>query len=198
MMITSGFNFRSLGARILVCILSAFPVVGFSNEIVSVDFTNKGTFQTDRWQSAALEITSSADLNFLEYNGIGVTGQIDDTVDPGESITFSFLAPAYYVRLSTGAIGNLNGIQFNTAIVTAFGVGGVALGSVAGVEPMPSVFVNSLFGNAPISSFTIEATEDVYRFSAIQYSLAVPEPEPVVALLGGLGVIALVARRKVR
>lgn len=197
-MIAARFNFRSLGARMLVCILSALPVVCFSNEIVSVDFTNKGTFRTDRWQSAALEITSSADLNFLEYNGIGVLGQIDNTLDPGESITFSFLSPAYYVRLTTGAIGNLNGIQFNTAIVTAFGVGGVALGSVAGVEPMPSVFINGLFENAPISSFTIEATEDVYRFSAIQYSLAVPEPEPVVALLVGLGIVALALRRKVQ
>lgn len=196
MAINTGFNLRSLTTLVLVCVLSAFPTVGFSNEIVAVDFTNKGTFQTSRWQSAALEITSSADLSFLEYNGLGVVGQTDDAVDPRESITFSFLSPAYYLRLSTGAIGNLNGIQFNTAKITAFGVNGVALGSVAGVEPMPSVFVNSLFGNAPISSFTIQATEDVYRFSAIQYSLAVPEPEPAIALLVGLGTIALVVRRK--
>lgn len=187
---------RTFLARTAFCsaLLSALPTVAQA-DIVAVDFKEQGTFQTDVWRAGALTVTGSDTLNFLQYNGIGVVGQIDDAIDPGESVIFSFARPATYVKLYNGSIGNLGGIKFNTATVQAYGADGILLGEIAGVEPTPWLILSSYFGDTPIKSFSVSATEDSYRFSALDFALVVPEPRVVSMLIGGLFVLSLAARR---
>lgn len=164
----------------------------------TVDFANQGSFQTAVWQTGSLAVTASDTLNFLQYNGIGVVGQTDHAIDPGESVIFSFSAPATFVKLFNGALGNLDGIKFHTAVIQAFGVDGALLGAATGIEPTPWVIVSELFGEAPIMSFSVRATEDLYRFSALEFTLAVPEPQATSMLAGGLFVLLLALLRRQR
>lgn len=188
-------TFRKLLTSIALCVgaLWAQPSVSYANA-VTVDFTNLGSFQTAAWQQGALIVTGSGILNFLQYNGIGVLGITDSAVDPGESVIFSFSSPVTYVKLFNGALGNPDGIKYRTAVIQAFGAGGDLIGTVRGVEPTPWVVVSELFGDEPIQSFAILATEDLYRFSALEFALSVPEPKTVSMLIGGLGFLSIAIR----
>ncbi|MCQ9376270.1 hypothetical protein NMQ14_18650 [Methyloversatilis sp. XJ19-13] len=159
-----------------------------SEHTVLVDFTEQGTFQAESFQQGPLTITGSDQLNFLQLNGLGIVGQIDHAIDPGEFVVFSFSSPVNFVKLINGSIGNPSGIKFNTANIEAFGIGGISLGTLSGVEPSPSIVVSGLFGDALITSFSVMATEDIYRFSALEYALAsaVPEPDSGWMMMGGL------------
>ncbi|AOF83575.1 PEP-CTERM motif family protein [Methyloversatilis sp. RAC08] len=167
-----------------------------SANTVHVDFTDQGSFQADVWQQGALTITGSDKLNFLQLNGIGIVGQIDHAIDPGETVIFSFAGPANYVKLFNGSIGNLSGVKYNTATINAFGVNGTFLGTAAGVEPTPWIVVSELFGDELITSFSVRATEDIYRFSALEYALAAPVPEPGSGwmMIGGLCLLIYAGR----
>lgn len=185
----------SMGA-IFFSVLWIQPSVAYGNSI-TVDFTNQGSFQAVGWQQGVLTVTGSNTLNFLQYNGVGVVGETDSAVDPGESVFFLFSSPANYVRLFNGAIGNVNGIKYRTAKIQVFGVDGVLIGTAVGVEPTPWIVISELFDNAPITSFSVLATEDLYRFSAIEFALSVPEPKAASMLIGGMCCL-FIALRSVR
>lgn len=174
-------------ASVILYAIWLFPVAATAAS-VRVDFDDKGTFQTSSWKKSGLEITGSSMVQFLDLNGIGVVGQEDNMLDPGESLTFSFAAPVEFVRLHASAIGNLGGIQFHSAAVSAFAADGMLIGTVLTVEPFPHVAITGLFGGAPLSSFSLLATEDSYRFSSIEfvYMNAVPEPHRAALTLCGL------------
>ncbi len=159
------------------------------------DFKTEGTFQTPSWEKNALRVTASDILHFLDLNGIGVVGKDDFTVDPGESVTFTFAAPATQVRLFTGTVGNLAGRVFDAAELEAIGADGVTLGLVSQLDPFPSLDVSAQYSGAAIQSFTIRATADVYIFSGVSYSIA-PVPEPSEWMLWMLGLGALVLSGK--
>ncbi len=164
-------------AVLWAALLSTFPLMASENTVL-VDFTEQGTFQAESWQQGPLTITGSDKLNLLQLNGLGIVGQTDHAIDPGESVVFSFSGPANFVKLFNGSIGNLGGVKFNTASIQAFGIGGTSLGTLSGVEPSPWIVVSELFGDALITSFSVTATDDIYRFSALEYALALPVPEP--------------------
>jgi len=167
--------------------LLVLPAAALGANVI-VDFDDKGTFQTSNWQKDGVAITGSSALQFLDLNGIGVVGGEDNTLDPGESLTFSFAAPVAFVRLNASAIGNLGGIRFHSAVVRAFNSDGAVIGTASNVEPFPSVVITGLFASTPLSSFSVLATEDSYRFSSVEfaYAAAVPEPPPATLVLCGL------------
>jgi len=161
---------------------------------VFVDFTNKGTFDTGLYAESGVEVRGSADLHFLDLNGLGIVGGETDTfVDHGESITFTFLGGgAVAVRYGLSAYGNLSGIQFTDSTIEAFGLNGESLGlrnPNIGINP---INVSFLFRDAPIGSFRVTSDQDGFRFGYLSYEAYVPAvPEPGTVAFVALGLAAL-------
>lgn len=171
-----------------VAMMTAGPVAA---DQFFADFKSQGTFETLSWEADGLRVHGSAALHFLDFNGIGVIGENKLTVDPGESITFSFIRPASQVRLVAGFAGNLAGLEFDVAEVSAIGPSGESLGLVTRLDPFPSLNVSALYGGGTaIRAFTIRATSDVYIFSGLSYVLTpVPEPDHSSLWIFGVGVL---------
>lgn len=162
------------------------------------DFRREGTFQASSWEDGALRLTGSGLISFREFSGVGVVGGENLGVDPGESITFFFAAPATEIRLFTGSVGNLAGLKFDAAELEGLGSGGADLGLITQLDPFPSLNISAQYAGVPILSFTIRATSDVYVFSGLSYSIApVPEPSEWLLWLSGLGLL-FVGRQRIR
>ena len=75
------------------------------------NFQNLGTFTTPSLTVGSVTVTGSNLVNVLNFNGLGIVGgQFDNTIDPGETISFSFADPASNVRVVIGcAAGDRNG-----------------------------------------------------------------------------------------
>lgn len=163
---------------------------------VFVDFTNKGTFETGLYSKSGVQIEGSADLYFLDLNGVGIVGGETNTfVDHGESITFTFLdSAAVAVRYGLSAYGNLSGLRFTDSTIEAFGLNGESLGLRNPNISISPVNVSALFGHAPISSFRVTSDQDGFRFGYVSYDTytpAVPEPGSMFLAAVGLAVLGI-------
>jgi len=171
-------------------------------------FTNIGTFTTTSLEAPTITedvvITGSnasgpAVINVLNQNGLGVVGGFSDVfVDyiGSETIVFDFQA-------SPGNSGNALGISFTVpgagqdnnsgmtngiggdAELEVFGANGASLGIVL-INNIGIKNVSSLFGNVPISRYTVKAIQgDFFRVESLTYTMeCAPDPIPTMGQWG--------------
>ena len=159
-----------LTTALLVC---AGPAVA-----ETINFFNIGTSTTSALVRNGVTVTGSANINVLSLNGLGIVGgSSDNIVDSGETIRFTFTAPALSVTyaLSTagqfGSIGVLNDpLLLGERTVEAFSPLGVSLGTIAQSDADRSV--SSLFGGVPIGSFSMTALQnEFFRIDSLTFVL---------------------------
>jgi len=130
--------------------------------VTTVTFHDDGTFTTPSIVESGLTVTGSNTLNILNFNGLGVVGgSADFTIDAigNEFVTFDFSGTAtnvIYVNPFAGQVGS-SCVTCNTvgeAQIEAFDSGGSSLG-IQNVDNPGSKDVSALFGNVPISHFTV-------------------------------------------
>jgi hypothetical protein len=141
--------------------------------VLTKDFTNQGTSTTATLDDGELAVTSSpADINVLNLNGLGVVGGVNNnTVDAGESLTFTFSEPAFDVSYLVSSAGNTDGNgTVGDRSIEAIGLDSVSLGAVAntGTGSLAVVVPDS---NTPIASFSDSVTVDVHRVARVIYSV---------------------------
>ncbi|MFV2058332.1 MAG: hypothetical protein ACC707_17840 [Thiohalomonadales bacterium] len=140
---------------------------------VTHSFSNIGTFTTSLLDLGNVAIAGTpGNINVLNLNGLGVVGGSSDVnVDSGESIAFSFNRPALIVSYSVSSAGNgdADGLV-GEAFIEAFAMDKTSLGT-ADVNGVGTFDVSQMFGNVPITSFTVTAYADNFVF---HYSLSRP------------------------
>lgn len=174
---------------------------GTSANAAFIEYKNLGTFTTPSLNESGVLATGSADINVLNFNGLGIVGGFtDNMVDGGEFISFDFAnSAATDVVLSFFGIGNINGDSvFGDGFFSAYAADGSFLGTQAILRPPSRFDVSSLFGGAALSSFTFTAGNDAFRIGSLSFesvpATSVPEPSSIATLVSGM--IGLAATRK--
>ncbi len=135
-------------------------------------FDNQGTFTTPTFTQSGVTISGSNSLQFLNLNGLGVTGGLDNTVvDRGEFLTFQFEGgAASNVSYGLQFAGNGNGDNtLGERKVEAFDINGNSLGSVttSGLDGN----VSASFGDRLISGFRIQSIPgDNFRLNSVTFT----------------------------
>jgi hypothetical protein len=169
----------------------------------TVNWSDDGTFTTASWSEGGVLVTGSADLNFLNLNGIGVVGGFDSVVDSGEWLEFEAEGPVAFslATFSGGSITNVDGGSIDSFLLEGFDSSGASVGSFdyegSGLSILFDDFVGRL-GQGPVNKFRLTATGDTYRIGGLAFQLAeepslVPTPS---AALGGLVLMGLAALRR--
>lgn len=138
------------------------------------NFTNQPTIGPPgvaRYGQGEVEITGSANIHVLNFNGIGIVGgQSDNVIDTAEVMTFTFLNPSSAVVYNVQASNNGNANQTSAdGFVEAFDENGLSLG-VMPVNGNGDHDVSAMFGNALITKFTITADGDQQRIGGLNFN----------------------------
>lgn len=132
---------------------------------INYDFTDMGTLTTASLDLTGVSITGApGNLHVLNFNGLGVVGGITETyIDNGESITYTFTRPALMVSYFVNAAHNGDGDnQLGEAYIEAFDIDGSSLGTFD-TYGLGTKNVSQMFGDVPISSFTVTAYNEGHR-----------------------------------
>ena len=179
--------------RVVLVVAAVLGLVGAGGPALATTerFTGLGTFTTPSIANGNLTVTGSADINVLQFNGLGIVGGFNDTVvDSLEFISFSFAADAV---LDVEILFSFRNGVLETDI-EGFEPGGASLGTATLVMPFDSPLdVSALFGDVPLESVTLTATFASFRIGRISFT---PIPEPSAALLLGFGLVVLAGRRR--
>lgn len=130
-----------------------------------------GTSVVTNLDFGSVVVTGSADLNLLNFNGLGVVGGLfNNTVDSNEWVRFDFATSATVVSYFVGSAGNQDGDgTVGDSFIEGFAIGGASLGSVP--NNGSGVFdVSALFGGVPLSAFTVTADVDNLRIGSVTYT----------------------------
>lgn len=139
-----------------------------------VDFTNQDPFTLDVpiFRSQGVTVTGSNTLRLLKFNGLGVIGGFDSTIDPGEWVDFSFdTGPVGDIQVFIQTANNVDGDgAFGEFFVEAFGVNGESLGVArADNATVGNNNISSLFGNQLISRFRYSADNEYSRIANVSF-----------------------------
>lgn len=135
------------------------------------DFKTQGSFAVAKFGQTQVTITGSANVNVLNFNGLGIVGgNSDNTLDGNESMTFTFVTPVSGLSydIQTGTDLNANGTPAD-ATVEAFGETGASLGTV-NVSDFTPKDLSTLFDNALISKFVVTANVDTQRIDTLTFN----------------------------
>lgn len=153
----------------------------------TVDFTNNGTSTTPSFTKDAVTVTGSItttpkDIQVLVGVGLGVVGEISDaTLDPGETMSFSFDNQVEGVVIDTFTPADSTGDGLNIeATITGFDGSGNNLGSdTAFITSGVPIEISNILNVGDISSFDITMIEDGLIIGSVSFqdasSGAVPE-----------------------
>jgi hypothetical protein len=157
----------------------------------TVGFGALGTFRTSVLDQSGLHLTPGVGMPlayFVNANGVGVVGGSgDSTLDPDESLLFSFTSPvsgvSYSVQFATDA--DADGL-FAETWVEGYGADGklIAVGTLSGVA---SKDVSGLFGGVPLSAFRVHMKDNErMRISGVTFDLTVAVEGPTPSSLATL------------
>jgi hypothetical protein len=162
-------HFKSIQAGLL-----AIAALGISTSAAAetVDFRDNGIFSTAVLTEGNVTVTGSANIRG-HVTGLGISGGVDAlSLDPGETMTFSFATPVTDVVLidvQPTDIGN-NGANLN-ATFEAFDENGVGTSiASAAMGLFQPVDVSNILGVASMSSFSITMNNDAIRVGGISFS----------------------------
>ncbi|MBZ5678197.1 MAG: PEP-CTERM sorting domain-containing protein [Acidobacteriia bacterium] len=179
-------------------IISLFLFVVLPVMADTVSFISIGTFTAPSFAVGSLTVTGSSDLHFDPTFGLGVVGGADfpsiNYISEGEFVTFTFSSLVSNVLILPAACGGGTPATCGESSVTAFGAGGILLGTQT-VFPYPSwgvpLNVNGIFGNQLLSSvqWTVldAAQRPAHTFVTMDNIDFTPVPEPNTAILLGVG-----------
>lgn len=138
---------------------------------IEIDYGNLGTFTTASLAEAGVTVTGSADVNVLNFNGLGIVGgDSDNSVDGAELIDFDLGVSRSSVSYTVNSTGNLNGNGLlGERTLEAFGSDGNSLGTVD-QDGTGSFDVSGAFGGQDISRFTLQANADNHIVATVTVS----------------------------
>ena len=177
-------------------------VTASAAQATTIDFTTQGTFTTPELAFAGGTVTGSADINVIQFNGLGIVGGSNDIiVDGSESIAFEFTAPVINVTyfLTSAGNGDANGTSGERSI-EIFGLGGTSLG-VFIQDDSGSFSLSDLVGAAVITGFELTAMVDNFRVGSISFDFApseVPLPAALPLFLAGIASFGAARRKRNR
>lgn len=165
-------------------------VTGFSDDTcgtctatpVTKDFTALGTFVASTLDQIEVAITAqasggaAANVNILNFNGIGVFGGTsDNSLDNTESLTFVFSRPVSDVTYFVGAAGNGDGNgTLGDASFQGFDANGTSLGTI-NTTSTGTKAVSTAFGNTPLSKFIVRSRlQDSHRINNMGFTTVCP------------------------
>jgi hypothetical protein len=157
------------------------------------DIDYRGVTSTDlevtSFDFGGVTVTGGAGLVFVNVsNGLSIIGGNDSAVDPGEYLTFTFDAgPENFISV------DFNSVLSSTATLQAFGPGSLGSQSVTVDEGVSPLDVSGLFGDQPITSFTLTDVTEGFRLDILDFT---PEPSPVALVVTGLGALFVLRRRR--
>ncbi|WP_411819693.1 VPLPA-CTERM sorting domain-containing protein [Hyphococcus formosus] len=169
-------------------------------QAATVDFYTLPTSSTPELFFDGGSVTGSADVQVLNYNGIGIVGgSIDTAVDGNESMAFSFSAPVNNVTYSVQFTANIDGDgTLGDRSIEIFGLGGTSLGTFSQFN-IGTFALSDLVGAAIITGFELTAEVDFFRVSGISFDLApseVPIPAALPLFLAGLAGVGAIGRKR--
>lgn len=180
---------------------------GRAAQAVVVDYSAQATGDViSPFNLAGVSATSSGQLAIQNGGGLGVVGGAASPFGPGisgsEFVQFTFDAgDATDVSFTTRFAFNFDHIS-SILTIEGLSIGGASLGSV-GVDifaSFPVYNVSSLFGNVPLSGFSIigNGTEaGLGSVGTISYTpLSVAVPEPGTLALFAIGIAGFVVSRR--
>ena len=184
----------------LVILSLSAMLAAASSQAAVINFRDKGNWNLPEYRLPGVNVTGSANVQVLHYNGLGIAGgPAGSFLDYGETITFTFRSGSETdVSYEAGHLYNSD-LSTHPAIVAdrlieVFGVGGDSLG-VFNQAPEASIYfdVSGFVGNQPISGFSITMLHDSTRISGLTFSEApVSEvPVPAAAWLFGSALLGL-------
>ena len=176
---------------------------------VTVTYNNLGTFTASSYTDSGVEVIGSDQLNFLNFNGLGVVGGIDSLrVDPttgssNESLDFFATGSDSFASFipDFGGSSNYDSGGFDSYTVEAFGAFENFLGSFnysgTGIS-LSGDDVISRLGLTSATQIKLIASGDGFILGSIEFTptSAIPEPETYGVLLGALALVGVVFRRR--
>lgn len=140
----------------------------------TANFGDLGTFTTPSLTEGSVTVTGSNLVNVLQSGGLGIVGgTFDHTIDPGETISFSFANPASNVRMVLGCTAadvNGDGILLKVRL-EAFDEFG---GSKGQVETFPGTCLIDFSGALsvdPMSGLDVTMLLDGIRIFALGFDI---------------------------
>ncbi len=145
-------------------------------------------------------VSGSSDVHIQLYGGLGIIGgRTDNSIDDGESMTFSFSIPATAVSFNINSVSNYQ--DSSTWLeVTAEDPYSTSLGTVSiiGSLPIGNHNVSDLFSGATIGAFTLTARGPSnwgVRVNSLSGS-SIPEPSTYAAIFGAIALLGTIAVRR--
>jgi len=178
---------KAIWAVSIIASILIFVLIGYSQDVFAltiVDFQGLGTFTTASIVQFGLTVTGSNTLNISTGEGLGVVGGFSDTrIDKtgNEFVTFDFSGTATNVQYRVRSTSQdpttcTNCFSLGESQIEAFDSNGVSLGT-QNVQGASDIFVSVLFGNVPISSFTVSLLDsDSIQLAFISFDLSPQQP----------------------
>jgi len=166
---------KKLLALIVFSILLLVPV-GTQNAFALTErFDNIGGFTTQELVKPDFTVTGSNLINVIEFNGLGIVGGNSGFLDINESMTFTF---------NTNVINvNIDFVPGTSVNVEAFDSIGQSLGTVPLVGGSGFKNISALFGDVPISKFTLIGTSNGNGIVQISYDLGPSDTQLILTEL---------------
>lgn len=155
-------------------IVASLFVSADANAEETANFQNLGTFQTPSLTVGSVTVTGSNLVNVLNLNGLGIVGgAFDSTIDPGETISFSFAGPASNVRVVVScAAGDRDGDGLLLEVrLEAFDEFGALLGQVDTFPGHCLIDFSGTLGVDTISRLDVTMLRDGIRIGRLAFDI---------------------------
>ena len=162
-------QFKSIQAGLLAIAVLAISTNAFAD---TVDFRDNGSFFTTSLTEGIVTVTGSGQVG-VSINGLGISGSGTSAIslEPGETMTFSFSTPVsdvVLIDIFPSDIGN-NGLALN-ATLESFDASGTSTAIVAtAIGSFSPIDVSNILGVASMSSFSITMNNDSIRIGGVSF-----------------------------
>lgn len=140
----------------------------------TVDFTDNVSAIVPSLTEGGVTVSGSDDIAVSNGNGIGIIGGVAPSLDPGETMTFTFDTPVESVSISNFQTNDTDGGGLLLeATFEALDESNVSLGSVTTtIDPSLSIDVSDILGVGSFSRFDITMVQDGLRIGNLNFTPA--------------------------